>query len=67
MHIKIEKMQLEKETKITVKTLNLAQRQEELALMISGKTVTEASLNAAKELLHRHTVACPRDNNREKL
>jgi len=52
LHIKIEKTQLEKETKVTVKTLNLAERQEELARMISGKTITEASLKAAKELLH---------------
>ncbi|WP_392506053.1 DNA repair protein RecN [Rickettsia sp. 2024-CO-Wats] len=52
LHIKIEKTQLEKETKVTVKALNLAERQEELARMISGKTVTKASLNAAKELLH---------------
>jgi len=52
LHIKIEKMQLEKETKVTVKALNLAERQEELARMISGKAITEASLKAAKELLH---------------
>ncbi|ABV75842.1 DNA repair protein RecN [Rickettsia rickettsii] len=52
LHIKIEKTQLEKETKVTVKTLNLAERQEELARMISGKTITKASLKAAKELLH---------------
>lgn len=52
LHIKIEKVQLEKETKVIVKTLNLAGRQEELACMISGKTITEASLKAAKELLH---------------
>ncbi|MFV9873754.1 MAG: DNA repair protein RecN [Rickettsia conorii subsp. raoultii] len=52
LHIKIEKIQLEKETKVTVKALNLAERQEELARMISGKTITKASLNAAKELLH---------------
>ncbi|ABV74580.1 DNA repair protein RecN [Rickettsia akari str. Hartford] len=52
LHIKIEKTQLEKETKVTVKTLNSAERQEELARMISGKTITEASLKAAKELLH---------------
>ncbi|WP_341788329.1 MULTISPECIES: DNA repair protein RecN [unclassified Rickettsia] len=51
LHIKIEKMQLEKETKVTVKALNLAERQQELARMISGKTITEASLKAAKELL----------------
>ncbi len=52
LHIKIEKTQLEKETKVTVKALNLAERQEELARMISGKTITKASLKAAKELLH---------------
>lgn len=52
LHIKIEKMQLEKETKVTVKALNLAERQQELARMISGKAITEASLKAAKELLY---------------
>lgn len=52
LHIKIEKTQLEKETKVTVKTLNLGERQQELARMISGKTITEASLKAAKELLY---------------
>ncbi|MFA1688968.1 DNA repair protein RecN [Candidatus Rickettsia barbariae] len=52
LHIKIEKTQLEKETKVMVKALNLAERQEELARMISGKTITKASLKAAKELLH---------------
>ncbi|WP_395476606.1 DNA repair protein RecN [Rickettsia endosymbiont of Pantilius tunicatus] len=52
LHIKIEKTQLEKETKVTVKILNLAERQQELARMISGKTITEASLKAAKELLY---------------
>nr|WP_016926008.1 DNA repair protein RecN [Rickettsia conorii] len=52
LHIKIEKTQLEKETKVTVKALNLAERQEELARMISGKTITKASLKAAQELLH---------------
>lgn len=52
LHIKIEKTQLEKETKVTVKALNLAERQQELARMISGKTITEASLKAAKELLY---------------
>ncbi|KJW03523.1 DNA repair RecN domain protein [Rickettsia endosymbiont of Ixodes pacificus] len=52
LHIKVEKTQLDKETKVTVKALNLAERQEELARMISGKTITEASLKAAKELLH---------------
>ncbi|WP_347939346.1 DNA repair protein RecN [Rickettsia oklahomensis] len=52
LHIKIEKTQLENETKVTAKTLNLSERQEELARMISGKTITEASLKAAKELLH---------------
>lgn len=52
LHIKIEKTQLEKETKVTVKALNLAERQQELARMISGKAITEASLKAAKELLY---------------
>ncbi|MFP3120611.1 DNA repair protein RecN [Rickettsia sp. R2] len=52
LHIKIEKTQLEEETKVTVKALNLSERQEELARMISGKTITKASLKAAKELLH---------------
>nr|CAC33738.1 RecN protein [Rickettsia typhi] [Rickettsia typhi str. Wilmington] len=52
LHIKIEKTQLEQETKVKVKALNLAERQTELARMISGKTITAASLKVAKELLH---------------
>lgn len=52
LHVKIEKVQLEKETQVMVKALNLEERQVELARMISGKTITEASLKAAKELLH---------------
>ncbi|MGX6960916.1 MAG: DNA repair protein RecN [Rickettsia endosymbiont of Pentastiridius leporinus] len=52
LHIKIEKAQLEKETKVMVKILDLEERQKELARMISGKAITEASLKAAKELLH---------------
>lgn len=60
LHIKIEKTQLAKETKVTVKALNLAERQQELARMISGKAITEASLKVAKELLC-HPVAPPRD------
>jgi len=52
LHIKIEKVQLVKETKVAVKALNLEERQAELARMISGKTITEASLKAAKELLY---------------
>ncbi|AFB20757.1 DNA repair protein RecN [Rickettsia canadensis] len=52
LHIKIEKTQLEKETKVTAKALSLSERQEELARMISGKTITKTSLKAAKELLH---------------
>ncbi|HJD55871.1 MAG TPA: DNA repair protein RecN [Rickettsia endosymbiont of Pyrocoelia pectoralis] len=52
LHIKIEKTQLEKETKVTLKALDLEERQKEIARMISGKTITEASLKAAKELLH---------------
>ncbi|WP_041405069.1 DNA repair protein RecN [Rickettsia prowazekii] len=59
LHIKIEKTQLEQETKIKVKALNLAERQRELARMISGKTITDASLKVAKELLY--PVACPHD------
>ncbi len=61
LHMKIEKTQLEKETKVTVKALNLAERQQELARMISGKAITEASLKAAKELLC-HPVVKPRDD-----
>ena len=52
LHIKIYKMQLERETKVMVKILSLAERQEELARMISGKAITDASLKVAKELLH---------------
>jgi DNA repair ATPase RecN len=51
-HIIVNKLQLDETTTITVKSLNLQERQTELARMISGKTITDASLKAAKELLH---------------
>lgn len=51
-HIVVNKLQLNESTKITVKNLNLQERQAELARMISGKSITDASLKAAKELLH---------------
>ncbi|WP_425363982.1 DNA repair protein RecN [Candidatus Tisiphia endosymbiont of Hybos culiciformis] len=51
-HIIVNKLQLDKTTKITVKSLNLQERQTELARMISGKSITDASLKVAKELLH---------------
>ncbi|XVN42782.1 MAG: DNA repair protein RecN [Candidatus Rickettsia vulgarisii] len=51
-HILVSKKQYEKDTKITIKNLNLEERQSELARMISGKLITEASLKVAKELLH---------------
>ncbi|MCC8416711.1 MAG: hypothetical protein LN575_05145 [Rickettsia endosymbiont of Gnoriste bilineata] len=50
-HIIVNKLQLDETTKITVKSLNLQERQAELARMISGKSITDASLKAAKELL----------------
>ncbi|MCC8372196.1 MAG: DNA repair protein RecN [Rickettsia endosymbiont of Pseudomimeciton antennatum] len=50
-HIIVNKLQLDKTTTITVKSLNLQERQAELARMISGKSITDASLKAAKELL----------------
>lgn len=50
-HISVSKSQQDKTTEVKVKVLDLQERQYELARMISGKTVTEASLNAAKELL----------------
>ncbi|MCC8417530.1 MAG: DNA repair protein RecN [Rickettsia endosymbiont of Bryobia graminum] len=51
-HILVCKQQLEKNTKISIKNLNLNERQSELARMISGRFTTDASLKAAKELLH---------------
>ncbi len=51
-HIVVNKLQLNESTKITIKNLNLQERQAELARMISGKSITDASLKAAKELLH---------------
>lgn len=51
-HIIVNKLQLDETTKITVKSLNIQERQTELARMISGKSITDASLKVAKELLH---------------
>lgn len=51
-HILVSKKQFENDTKITIKNLNLKERQLELARMISGQSITDASLKAAKELLH---------------
>jgi len=50
-HIIVNKLQLDETTKITVKSLNLQERQAELARMISGKSITDAILKAAKEFL----------------
>ncbi len=50
-HILVNKLQCDQTTKITVKNLDLEERQSELARMISGKSITEAGLVAAKELL----------------
>ncbi|MCC8369102.1 MAG: DNA repair protein RecN [Rickettsia endosymbiont of Oxypoda opaca] len=50
-HIMVNKLQLEKRTEVTVKILNILERQQELARMISGRSITDASLMAAKELL----------------
>ncbi|MFY9590299.1 DNA repair protein RecN [Rickettsia endosymbiont of Halotydeus destructor] len=50
-HIMVNKLQLEERTEVTVKILDIIERQQELARMISGQSITEASLKAAKELL----------------
>nr|WP_253308459.1 DNA repair protein RecN [Rickettsia endosymbiont of Ceutorhynchus assimilis] len=50
-HIMVNKLQLEERTEVTVKILNILERQRELARMISGQSITDASLMAAKELM----------------
>ncbi|KAJ6644990.1 DNA repair protein RecN [Pseudolycoriella hygida] len=51
-HIVVSKTQYDEETKITIKSLTALEKQTEIARMISGKSITEASLKAAKELLN---------------
>lgn len=50
-HILVEKVQHEKHTVISIKELDTQNRSFELARMISGKEVTKAALEAAKELI----------------
>lgn len=50
-HILVSKIHKAQDTKVIIKTLNTQERQAEIARMISGKSITEASLSAAKELL----------------
>jgi DNA repair protein RecN (Recombination protein N) len=51
-HIIVQKLQLHDTTEVTIKSLNNQERQAELARMISGKSITSASLKAAEELLN---------------
>jgi DNA repair protein RecN (Recombination protein N) len=51
-HIFIYKTQFEDHTKIMLKILNYQERIEELARMISGKSITEISLKAGAELMN---------------
>ncbi len=50
-HILVSKTHYDRGTKVAIKTLNIDERQQEIARMISGKSITKASLIAAKELL----------------
>lgn len=50
-HILVEKAQHEKHTVITIKELDGQNRSFELARMISGKEITKAGIEAAKELI----------------
>jgi len=51
-HIKIYKEDINEITVTKLKSLNKAERVNELAEMIGGKTLTDAALNHAKELLN---------------
>lgn len=51
-HILVSKIQHEGATEIMVRDLTHQERQLEIARMISGKSLTEASILAAKELIH---------------
>jgi DNA repair protein RecN (Recombination protein N) len=50
-HILVEKTQLDKKTKVIIRSLSKEERVLELARMISGKAITESSIKAAQELL----------------
>ena len=50
-HLLVYKTHFADTTKIEVKVLNLKEKSEEIARMISGQKITEAGLQAAKELL----------------
>jgi DNA repair protein RecN (Recombination protein N) len=50
-HILVTKRQLSDVTDLEVKILSFSERQQELARMLSGKTITESSLKAALDLL----------------
>ncbi len=50
-HILVKKTQLDKKTEIIIRYLSDEERIVDIARMISGKTITESSLRAAKELL----------------
>ena len=50
-HILVEKIQNKDHTCVKAKFLQDEEKSLELARMISGKTITQASINAAKELI----------------
>lgn len=51
-HILVEKLQYDQTTKITARNLQFQERRSEIARMISGKSITDAGLKAAEELLN---------------
>lgn len=50
-HILVTKTQENQHTKITIKNLDILEREYEIARMLSGKLITDTTLKAAKELL----------------
>ncbi len=52
-HILVHKVQMTENTIVSANTLSKEERALELARMISGKAITESSLRAAQELLHK--------------
>lgn len=50
-HILVEKMQGDNHTQVNAKILQTEEKSLELARMISGKTITKAGIDAAKELI----------------
>ena len=52
-HILLEKKQYDSHTRVNAKVLCNEEKSLELARMISGKTITKASISAAKELMNR--------------